>query len=301
MKAISPVIINDSMISNYTSVADWSGLVWISGTAYTSGQIVLISGTHDLYLCQFDYSGTDSPANNPLNPSGNAYWVYYGVENKFKIFDAKTRAKTINSGPINLEITPNQNVNSIAILGFSVDYLKVTLTSLQDGIVFSREIELADLTGVSNDYYLWHITPPSPKEQFIKIDFPIYSDYTIKIESSNSNGDTEIGEIIVGFLEKIGVYQYGSSYEDEDFSLKERDQFGNATLIKKDFVKIVNYQAIVFREDVARVKNFLSRNRTNGIVYVGEINTPHSIVYGFFKDYNIIESNFSFNDAQISV
>jgi hypothetical protein len=90
------------------------------------------------------------------------------------------------------------------------------------------------------------------------------------------------------------VHALGSSLDGtglgiEDYSTKDRDDFGNALLVERAFAQTVDFQFHLPTKDARRVHRVLSRLRaTPSVYFAGEDMVDFgTTVFGFFQDFDI--------------
>ena len=109
----------------------------------------------------------------------------------------------------------------------------------------------------------------------------------------------------------IGYTTYGCQVTINDYSRKERDTFGNTTIIERGYTDVVTYKVEVEQSDIEMVKLHLAGCRAREVDYIGdpnnlrpELNVENALLKSFeipIDDYGpiiiTIEVESAINDA----
>jgi hypothetical protein len=227
-------------------------------------------------------------------------WLDLGVVNPLRMFDGKLDNVTVANSPLTINITPDQIVNGIAIFNIDATTVQITMTDPIDGLVYdSGEIDLID-SGIITGWYEFFFAQRLQKFDLVKVDIPTYPNATITITALDENEIT-IGEIVAGKNQNLGVSQYGSSVGIIDFSRKEQDQFGNFVITPRRFSKRAEYDIKVNTSSNSGLQRTLSDFRTTPIVWIGDENKLETVVYGYYRNFDILIAGPSLSDCTITV
>jgi hypothetical protein len=113
--------------------------------------------------------------------------------------------------------------------------------------------------------------------------------------------DAKIGELVIGKQRTIGVSNFGTSVSIIDYSVKSTDDFGNTVITTRAYSKRADYDVTVETAAVAAVQKALADIRTTPTVFIGDEDRPETVVYGFYKQFNIVLSTPSISDCSIEV
>lgn len=291
--------------TNYTAVSQNDGIALIDNlTDLPVGQINpnVIAGDKYIYgdktyevLIDNDDTPTDGVIANP------ATWLDTGAINRLRMFDGKLDSVTTGGEELNIAITPNAQVTGLAMFNVSASTIEITMTDPVDGIVYeSGVISMIDNSAVT-DWYSYYFAPYIVKYDFATVDLPSYPDAVIDIKVSAIDSNVQVGEIVVGRVSTLGITQFGTSVGILDFSKKEQDQFGNFNIIKRKFSKRADYDVKMSTNNVSGSQRFLSSNRSTPMVWIGDVNREETIIYGYYKSFDIVLSNPALSDTAITV
>jgi hypothetical protein len=228
-------------------------------------------------------------------------WLDLGFINPLRMFDNKLDSLTTGPSPLVINITPGMLVNGIALFNVNASTVQITYTDPTDGLVYDTgAISMLDNSGVQ-DWYSFFFDPYLVKADLARVDLPAYIDGTVQITLDGAGADVAIGEVVLGTIYKIGDAQYGSSAGIIDFSRKEADQFGNFEIVPRRFSKRAEFDAVIPPAYGGSVQRTLARLRATPVVWIGSVDLEETIVYGYFREFDILLSNPAFSNVTITV
>ncbi|WP_295400425.1 hypothetical protein [uncultured Thiocystis sp.] len=105
-----------------------------------------------------------------------------------------------------------------------------------------------------------------------------------------SVGGVEIGECLFGT--EVGIV---------DYSRKERDAFGNLTLIERGYADLVNFTAVIATANAHVVRALLASKRATSAVYVGHADHDVLKVTGYLNQFSIRLDNWNTSTLTLEV
>lgn len=227
MRVVPPLTISDARLTD-TTVAepDTGEVVWDAATNWATGSVVYLAANHTRYE-RLTPGGVD--ATSPHLDDGTR-WLELGPTNRWAMFDLLRNTGTTGASPLVVEITPGERVNSLGVLGMVADSLTVVVTSVSGGgVVFDETISLSTRdTGSWSDYFFGAFTF---QEAVALFDLPPYSDAIITVTLERASGAVTVGSLILGMSVFLGDTQYSPRREALNFSVVERDEFGNSRMV----------------------------------------------------------------------
>lgn len=228
-------------------------------------------------------------------------WLDMGVVNPLRMFDGKLDSRTTAPDVLTITVSPGVIANGLALFNVSAQSVQVTMGDPVDGMVYdSGDIAMLDNSAVSN-WWEFFYSPYVAKADLALTDLPPYPDAEITITISNPGDVAAIGEMVLGRIQSIGEIQYGTNVGIIDSSTKERDVFGNFEIIERKFSKRAEFDVSMTTGSVSGVQRILAGYRASPVVWIGEIDYEATIVYGFYRDFQINFSHYSLSDATITV
>ena len=284
MQLIKPVTVTDSILTA-TNITEDDYAVWDSGTAYVVGDKVISTVTHRIYEALIDNTNVD-PTGTATDP---ATWLDIGATNRWKAFDQKISDPVVNATSIDYTLSdPNSNITSVALFGLKGSSANVTVTDATEGEVYNKTISLLDNRNIV-DWYTYFFEEQVQREQAQFLDLPPYlgSDVEVTV-TANSGEDTELGQLVLGFLSGIGLTTYGTSISIEDYSRKEVDAFGNFIIVQRDYAQLADFDVQFETRNARKIQRTLADFRATPIVYVGSEDTSYgTTIYGFYRRFDL--------------
>lgn len=280
MKIIRPIAITAANLVSSDVPEDEA--VYSAGTTYAKGDLVRGNTTetqHTVYESQ-----ADANTGNALTDASK--WLLVGATNRFRMFDAIVQAQTTNPDEIEVTFTASSRVDSIALLNLSAGSVQVMVDDPSDGIVYDEEFELVSTDGIV-DWYSYFFEPIERRSDLVLTDLPPYAGTEITVTLSSPGNTVAIGELVAGLSRELGEATYGASVGILDFSLKERDTFGNIRVVERAYSKRANFTLYMdagMTDDVVRI---LSRYRATPAVYVASETYDSTTIYGYFRDFSV--------------
>jgi hypothetical protein len=277
-----------------SNVPETDAPAWTAGT-YTLGTKRIYD--HHVYEVIVD-STTDRPDIGAA--AATPTWLDLGATNRFKRFDQIISTQTIYTGEVDVDIVPAAVVNSAAFFGLLGSSITLTMTDPIDGVVYTETRNLQDNTLII-DWYPYFFEEIAYLPDIVFLNLPAYGSATLTAFIDGGAGDAKVGEVVIGKQRSLGVTNFGSSVSIQDYSIKSTDEFGNTIIVQRAYSKRADYDVTVETSAVAAVQKALADIRTTPTVFVGDENRPETVVYGFYKQFNIVLSTPSISDCSIEV
>jgi len=300
MKLIRPTDIPENDLTATAAVLTASNVAaddaaeWSSGTSYSVGDQVIVLRVHQRLYEALQASTGSFPPDNPAD------WNDLGAIDRWKMFDGGTNTQTVNPDSIEVTLEPDGIINSFTLLNIEAAEAEVTVTDDLEGVVFNETYNLIDNSSVDS-WYAYFFEPISQSTQITDLSLPAYGSPQIDITLTNTGNDAKCGLTVIGSEADIGTTIFGTSVGIRDFSRKESDEFGNFNVVERRFFRLVDYDARIPTPNVQFVQRLLSDRRAKPTVYIGEVDNPETIVYGYYRDFDIVLSNPAFSNATIEV
>ena len=151
MIIIKPASVTASTLTS-SNVAETDYPNWAAGTYVVGDRVIYDHRIWEVVAA----STTDVPdAGAAAVP---ATWLFVSATNRYKMFDISVGSGTVNSGSINITITPATVANAVVL--FDVDGSSAQLIVRDSGstIVYDETVSLADYSGL-NSYFNYYFLP----------------------------------------------------------------------------------------------------------------------------------------------
>lgn len=294
MRVVEPIQITNAMLLS-SNVPETDYAAWAGGTAYSIGQRVILTSTHRIYECV-----TANTGQNPATDTTATYWLDIGATNRWKAFDRLISDPVSKAGSITYVLKPDMLADAVAFFGLDAASVRVKVTDPLEGVIYDATRQIVDKSVVF-DGWSYAFEPITYDTQEIFSGVPIYSGATVEITIS-SNGTTLVGEIVVGRDQYLGRTLVDTAIGFEDFSRKDRDDFGNAVIVPRAYAQTTSFRFSFPTDDARRLRGILARVRAVPAVYYAGSDTSKfgTTIYGFFRDFSIpLTANVSFGNLEV--
>lgn len=295
MIIIKPVEVTPSTLTA-TNVAETDYPLWTAGTYVTGDRRIY---DHKIYEV-IATSTTDRPdiGAAALSPT----WLFVSATNRFKMFDVSVGSGTVNSGTIDVKITPTTVCNSVVLFEVDGSSAQLIVRDVGNTIVYNETRSLADFSAINSyfNYYFAPITETGASEVAF-LDIPNYSGASFQLIVDAGAGTASCGEMIIGQQTSLAVTNFGTSVGIKDYSVKNIDDFGNVTITQRAYSKRADYDVTLETTDVSAFTRFLASVRTTPVVYIGDEDRSETIVLGYYRDFSIVLSGPSISQCSLSV
>ena len=287
MKFIRPTpILDAALISSNVPETDYAA--WVSGTSYAVGNRVIrtTATTHKVYERLVAGAGTTAPELDTVN------WLAVGPTNRWKMFDDKVGTVTSQADSISVTLAPGR-INSLALLNVDASTVDVELV-VDTETVYSASLDLDSGNAVGN-WYEYFYEPIYQQDTVVitdlldaaLLDIPGYGEGELTVTLTRTGGTVSCGVLVVGVDYEIGETMRGATVSIRDYSRKETDEFGNVTVIPRDYSKKVSAPVLVENERADAVVQAVSRYRATPMVWIGSSVYGCMVVYGFVADWRL--------------
>lgn len=268
---------------------------WSAGTYATGDRVVYgIEAYESLTDDNTDQPDTGAAKTTPT-------WLRLGYVNRWRMFRDGRDSKTRQDNSITVTLDLNRVTTGIALLGLEGLTATVTMTDPIEGVVFERELTITD-AAVGNwwDYYF---LPYDVREDFVILDLPPYASATITVTVSGETetDTTAIGRYVMGLNRELGTTDHGTRTRWLDSSTRKRDGFGNLTIVPRRRVKLVDYDVSIPTSRVDFVNRELNMLANQPTVFIGDESFSSTIVFGLYRDFDIVISNPALSQASVEV
>lgn len=253
--------------------------LWNSSTNYLVDQVVRGPPPyqHNTFI-SIKTPNTNQPVTNAT------YWLPSGSTNRWAMFDQAVNSQTIYPDDITVSRRAVGRIDSVVLLNIYAAEARVTMRDAVDGVVYDEQVGLISLAGVDD----WHAYFYAPIDRVTDIAFsnlPIdYANAEITVQLTEGGQSVTCGVMVMGLSLDIGQTEYGASIGIQDYSVKQRDDFGNVTILQRASSRRGNFQVYVSAGKVDKVFQTLDSLRATPVVYIGSEFYSSTLIYGWFRD-----------------
>lgn len=279
MKAVPPITIDDTVLLS-SNVLENDYAAYNAGNSYALGDFVIVPALHKVYKSASNANVGKYPPSNPND------WEVQGMTNKYRMFDDSYNSQTSNADSIDVVMRIPGRADSIVLLNVIGQSFRVRITDDDYGLVYDKTYSLQRYDGIL-DYWNYCFDEIYLINDYLINDLPNYSNTTIQV-TINSSSTAYLGKLVIGKTMQIGLTKAGMKLGIKSYSVKARDDFGRATLLKRDNSRYANLNLSVAKGLVTKVHSQLSKLDSVPVVYIGTEQHGSSFIYGFFTDFYLL-------------
>lgn len=254
MRVIPPLDITDSNLIS-SSIPENDYPEWDIGTTYALGDKVILTSTHKIYesvqASNTGHAPTDETGAVPV------WWLDLGFTNRWKMFDLYRNTQTTAEEYIEVTVAPGLRIDSVSLVGLAGD--TATITMVSDNVVVYEKVMPLTIRQTSTWYdYFFESFGVLPA--IAAFDLPPFTNATITVRIDGAAG-AACGSIVFGKSEYLGQVELQAVSDALNFSVVERDAFGNSTLVPRKSIPKTNQTLLA--EKINTNKLILLRNDLN--------------------------------------
>jgi len=279
---IIPIEVTTAMLTSSTILED-DAAEWDAVTSFAVDDLVILASTHRIYRAIL--GGGANVNKNPATET--TYWLDSGATMKWRMFDEVVGAQSadVDGLAVSIQLDSDTLITSVAALNCIASSIRIVVTDPVDGVVYDETTALISDSGIV-DWYAWFNTPLKLTADFAVTDIPAYVGALVEITFAGS-GIVSCGELVLGTVEDMGGTEYGATVSIRDYSVKTQDDFGFFSITPRAYSKRGQFKLQVEAAEVDDLAALLAEYRSTPVVYVGTDDYASTIVYGFFKNFDI--------------
>ena len=292
MKLITAEPITDTNLTS-SSVPENDTTEWTSGGSFAVDATCMVTTTSNgaavaTHLIYKSIVASNS-GNDPTATGGATYWTPLYSTNRWKMFNTTVQQQTVLAGGVNVVITPAEIITGLAVVNANCESITVLMVDPVEGTVFNRTYDMVSDSGITS-WYQYFFTPITRDSDLSVLGLPPYSLAVLTV-TFNDAGNAKVGSLVVGITETIGISQYGATFGIMDYSTKTTDSAGNVSIDVGSFSDTADVDVIIETARFAEVKKILTAARSVPTVWVVEEDTDGLIIYGYFREFDILMTN----------
>ena len=241
---------------------------------------------------------TDDPETGILKTPPT--WLRLGYVNRWRMFRDGPDSPTSYEGDIVTVLTMDKVVSALALLGLVGLSIRVEIEDPIEGVVYDETRQIVD-PNVGN-WWDFYFSEYAERADHVFMDLPMYLGAEIRITVERlSGGNAAVGRLVAGGDRTIGTTQMGITTGIQDFTRRERDGFGNLTIVPRRNVRRADYPVVVDTAAVPQVQQWLQDIASTPTVFIGDPDKGNTIVFGLYRDFSISISGLVWSTCSIDV
>lgn len=279
MKVIRPTIVTDAILTS-SSIAESEYPAWAAPTSYAVGGRVIRG--HAVW----ESLVAANAGNDPLTAANQGTkWLKIGADNRWAMFDQAKGSLSSAAGQIVVVLTAGR-IDSLALTELTAKQVTVSVTV--GGAEVYRRTQVTAIGGRSIDnWYDWFFAPIGTRTKLLFDDLPSYRNAVVTVTIDPISGTASCGTLLVGRMFDIGTTLSGVDLGIDDFSQRNRDQFGVLSIVPRDYSDINSYPVAIQSSRVDDIKGTLTDLRTTPTVWIGSAVLDALFTYGIVRSFRI--------------
>lgn len=282
------IMVSTSPSVVYTNVSEDEAPIWDVSTTYAANAQVQVLGEYHRVYEAISANTGNFPPDNP------SFWVDTGPTNPWQMLDMQTgieRQTVANASDnsINITLAVEGPVDSVVLLNVEGSRVVITVRDNEGNVIGQLD---QNTLGLPSDTGWWDFFLGDRQDSdlfiFTNFSIPYGGRGNIEVTVEGGSYPAKVGKLIIGAKTHIGCVKFGSSGGIIDFSRKQRDDFGNTTIVERRYIDKFDYDIQIETADTYYIKNFLASLRATPAVYIGSGNYLVTVVFGFYRDFGII-------------
>ena len=253
---------------------------WASGTTYADkARVVYNNRVYE------SITGVDNKGKQP--DIEIAFWVEVGPTNLWKAFDLSSTTRMRFDTAAFIEMRMSQGISDLLLLALEgVTRVHAKMDDPGFGNVYDETFEVMSVPTESG-WYAWTFELRVVRDELLISGLPSYPNSTLRLEMEGIV-NAGVGVIAVGQLRQVGKrVEYGAKLGIQDFSRKDRNEYGDFYLKQGAFAKTANFTVGVPNDDVDNVFSLLASLRAVPCLWIGTDQWRATTVWGVYQSFDI--------------
>ena len=293
LRVVKPVAITPAMVIA-TNVPETDYPAWNSGTSYTVIGERVIKG-HKVW----QNAVNPNLNNDPESTAGK--WSEVGYTNAYKAFDKSISTQTAQTTSITYQLRLGQAIGSVNGLNLTgATSMRVYVVDPVYGTVYDQTKSLLSYPALSG-WWAWFFGERRAPTQALFLDLPSFPNADIYIVLTGG-ASLAVGVLLLGQMYRytMGV-QMGAKLGIQDYSRKERNEYGDLYMVERAFAKKANFTMLLEAPEVDAFNLFLSSVRATSCLWIGSDRYESTTVYGPYKSFDIVIPYFNYSECDLEL
>jgi len=282
LTVIKPVVMTDAQLLG-TDVPEADHAAWLVGTTYAAKDRVIVLATHTIYeSLQASNIGKD-----PTLSANALWWVRVKPTNRWGALDLTNSTGTTQASSMFYRFTPATLVNAVFLLGM-VNVTTVRIRQIHPSLGTVYDVTASPVPmPVSASWYDWYYGGRAASTQLVKLDLFAFPDCELRLDFTGGAAMT-VGTLAFGYQQTFGMgVNYGARLGIIDYSKKVTNDFGDVTFVVRAFAKKASFSMMLENQYIDAIQTYLASLRATPCLWIGTSQYESTIVFGFFRDFNI--------------
>ena len=236
--------------------------------------------------------------NDPATTTGK--WQNRGVENRMRAFDTSLGTYVEHDDLVEFVITPGRVVTDVQLLGVQASDVQVVVNDPVHGeLMNTGSVLMLKPSGNSHWGYYFH---PIERETRLHISgLPAYTQATITIRIRNPGAKARCSEIVMGRAIWLGNTQWRPSIGFDDWSVKQRDDWGGWKASQGAYSDRMKLQVLVQGTQYERTRELILPYRAKPVVWFGARGFNALTLYGYLTGFEQVLVAHGISDCNMTM
>ena len=266
------------------------GALWDASATYGKG----VRARHE--HVRYESLADGNRGNNPAETwSGiSARWKRLGATAPYRMLDDFVETQTVSPEGVPLIFgVPFDRATALALLNVEGGAARVTVSDNEDDeeALYTADISLTrDIASLSPHAYNYELIDSRVNVAVTDIPMPIMGTLNVSIDPGQGSA-ARLGHVVVGAARYLGATLYDVEVGMTDYSRKDVDDFGVATLVRRSFASTTSLPLYLRPERMDFVARVLQSVRATPCVWIGDNRDDgHQslTVYGWLEDWRMV-------------
>lgn len=259
MHVLPSYVVTDAILTSSTA-AESDHAAWSAPTLYTAGtRVIRTTGVHRVFERLITGTTATAPELDPVN------WLDVAPTNRWAMFDEAIGTRTSQASPLTVVLSLGA-FNDLVLLG--VTGTTVTLSGAASRTV---SVPAEAVAGQGSTVLIQGLASAG-------------GSLTVSITGS---GTVACGTLAVGTFWELGKTSKGLGVDAQDYSRKEFDAWGNASITRRPLARKLNAGFTTALANLDQAERVLAALRSRPVMWMGLSWLDTSIVYGYAKSWSL--------------
>lgn len=292
--------ITDYSFANFTE----DETLWSSSSLYDYAQVARDGHYIYAYAGADGTNTTDTPSVDYLRLPSDRKWIKIRPTNYWAMLDIETQNQTQVIEMIDIELQVN-NYDSISLLNLEASSVEITLfDNSENQEVYTKNIDLIDKESII-DFYSYAFNEITLLPSVFIDELPLFTSATLKVKIKNPGGIAKCGRLVCGRTYYIGETGQGANLNQESYSKKETDIFGNTTLVHSNSVNLDSYEVYVRTSSVPNIRRKFRELDAVPLLFIMDESSDsileNLLTFGFYQSFTIMIPGSDLSTASIQI
>ena len=295
LHVVKTLEVNDSIFVG-SNLAEDDYPAYDSQVTYQEGARVVVASEHKVYESLQAGNIGKSPSLERL------WWVGVGPTNRWKMFDLSSMTQTKLTSDTYYELRPGQAINAIAFINISgIQSIRVRLMDAQGVAIYDKVYDTSFVQEESS-WYSWFFGSRSQPHTVYAHDLPTYPTALLRVDLAVAV-EGVLGSVVFGSIHEVGGYgvRVGARVGIQEFSRKERNQFGDAILVRRPYAKRMNLSVVLDNRLLDSTFNLLADISATPCLWVASERFSCMTIFGFINNFEVVIPYATHSDCSIDI